>query len=136
MTTTAQQSDRGITSPVTLQRVEGLVLLVGGVIGWVVSDYSWWWFAILLLAPDVSMVGYMIDTKVGAAIYNLGHSLVGPGLLLGWAWLDGPNLALAIGSVWLAHVGMDRLFGYGLKYEDAFKHTHLGWIGGGKALQS
>lgn len=130
MTTTEQQPSGAITSPVKIQRIEGAVLLLAGVVGWISSDLSWWWFALLLLVPDISMVGYLVNTKVGAAVYNLGHSLVGPGLLLGWAWLEGPNLALALGSVWLAHVGMDRMFGYGLKYEDAFKHTHLGWIGG------
>lgn len=129
-TTTQHEPGRLLTSPVTIQRVEGLVLLVGGVVGWIASDFSWWWFAVLLLVPDLFMVGYLANTRVGAATYNLGHTLVGPGLLLGWAWLDGPVLALALGSVWLAHVGMDRLFGYGLKYEDDFKHTHLGWIGG------
>jgi hypothetical protein len=132
MTTTEQQPSGAITSPVTIQRIEGAVLLLAGVVGWISSDLSWWWFALLLLVPDVSMVGYLVNTKVGAAVYNLGHSLVGPGLLLGWAWLEGPHLALALGSVWLAHVGMDRMFGYGLKYDDAFKHTHLGWIGGGQ----
>ncbi len=116
-------------APVPIQRIEGLVLLVAGVAAFGASDVSWWWFAGLLLVPDVSMVGYLANPSTGASVYNIGHALLGPGLLIGWHLLGGPVAALAVGAVWLAHVGMDRLFGYGLKYDDDFKHTHLGWIG-------
>ncbi len=116
-------------APVPIQRIEGLVLLVAGVAAFAASDVSWWWFAVLLLVPDLSMVGYLANPSTGASIYNIGHTILGPGLLIGWYLIGGPVAALAVGAVWLAHVGMDRLFGYGLKYDDDFKHTHLGWIG-------
>lgn len=105
-------------------------MLVFGIAGWVSSGMSWWWFALLLLTPDLFMAGYLGGTRAGAVVYNIGHSLAGPAALLGWAWIGGPTVALALGSVWLAHIGMDRMFGYGLKFGDSFKHTHLGWIGG------
>jgi hypothetical protein len=115
--------------PVLLQRLEGLVLLVAAVVGFAEADYSWWWFAALLLVPDVSMAGYLAGPSLGAITYNIGHTLIGPGLLFGWYWLGGPAIVLALAWVWMAHIGMDRLFGYGLKYSDAFTHTHLGTIG-------
>lgn len=112
-----------------LQRLEGVVLLVTAVVGFAVTDASWWWFAGLLLVPDLSMVGYLANPSAGAITYNLGHTLLGPGLLLGWSWLGSPDSVLVLAWVWLAHIGVDRLFGYGLKYADAFTHTHLGTIG-------
>lgn len=117
--------------PVQIERIEGLVLLVAALVLFGQASVSWWWFAGLLLVPDLSMVGYLANPRAGAFSYNLGHSLVGPGLLFLWIWMNGPALALALGAIWLAHIGMDRLFGYGLKYGDDFKHTHLGWIGQG-----
>ena len=116
-------------APVPLQRLEGAILLIAGVGGFAASGWSWWWFAGLLLVPDLSMVGYLVRPSTGAAIYNLGHSLIGPFLCFTWYWFEGNSLALMVGSVWLAHIGIDRLFGYGLKFADAFTHTHLGEIG-------
>ncbi|MGQ0847593.1 MAG: DUF4260 domain-containing protein [Actinomycetota bacterium] len=118
-----------MTNPVIVQRWEGLVGLTAGVGLFAVSGWSWWWFALLLLVPDVSMIGYWAQPVAGATVYNLGHSLVGPALLLGWRWFGGPVTALALGAIWLAHIGMDRALGYGLKYPNGFTHTHLGIIG-------
>ena len=75
------------------------------------------------------MGGYLANPSAGALIYNLGHTFLWPGLLLGWYLLGGPLGALAIGSIWLAHIGFDRLAGYGLKFADDFTSTHLGPIG-------
>jgi Domain of unknown function (DUF4260) len=116
-------------APVPAQRWEGVALLGAGLVGFASTDASWWWFAGLLLVPDLSMVGYLVNPSRGAAVYNLGHALLAPGLLLGWHWLGGPTAALAIGAIWVAHIGMDRMLGYGLKYGDDFTHTHLGSIG-------
>ena len=112
-----------------MQRLEGLALLVLAVVLFAWSDFNWWWFALLLLAPDLSMVGYLKDAKLGAAIYNLGHWLVGPIALLAVGIPAGRDALTAAGSIWLAHIGMDRALGYGLKLEDGFTHTHLGLIG-------
>lgn len=94
--------------------------------------FSWWVFLAWLLVPDVSMIGYVFNTKVGAALYNLAHH---QGLAV-TIWLAGfllGNLNLQFSGILLfGHSSMDRVFGYGLKFEDNFKHTHLGWIGGSK----
>ncbi|HUO46224.1 MAG TPA: DUF4260 domain-containing protein [Acidimicrobiia bacterium] len=119
-------------APVPLQRLEGAILLIAGVAGFAASGWSWWWFAGLLLVPDLSMVGYLLRPSTGAGIYNLGHSLIGPALFFAWYWVGGPSVVLVVAAVWLAHIGMDRLFGYGLKFADAFTHTHLGEIGRGR----
>ena len=116
-------------SSVLTQRLEGGFLLALAVYGFSQSEWSWWWFAVLLLVPDLSMIGYMANPAVGATTYNLGHTFLWAGLLLGWYLLGGPLSALAIGSIWLAHIGMDRLLGYGLKLSGSFTDTHLGTIG-------
>ena len=118
--------------PVTVQRLEGLAFLVAAVIGFAESDVTWWWFAALLLVPDVSMVGYLVSPRLGAITYNLGHTLVVPAILFGWYLLDGPEFVLILAWTWLAHIGMDRALGYGLKHSDRFTHTHLGMIGPGR----
>ena len=119
-------------TPISLQRIEGAALLVTAVAAFDVAGWSWWWFAGLLLAPDISMVGYLAGPRLGAAVYNLGHTLVGPTALLAWWLFGGPTTVLALGSIWLAHIGMDRAFGYGLKHAEGFEHTHLGMIGRGQ----
>ncbi|OJG93461.1 hypothetical protein RV15_GL000063 [Enterococcus silesiacus] len=83
------------------------------------------YFFIFLLLPDVSMVGYISNPAIGAKIYNLGHNLVFPVLLTFIYLFSQTPLLLAIAIVWSAHIFMDRTMGYGLKYSDEFKHTHI-----------
>lgn len=118
-----------MTSPIAIQRIEGATLLVLAVVVFAMSDLSWWWLALLLLVPDVSMLGYLGGATSGAAFYNLGHTLVWPAALLAWGLPTDRPWVLAIGAIWLAHIGMDRALGYGLKLPDGFTHTHLGLIG-------
>jgi hypothetical protein len=115
-------------TPVLLQRLEGFAFLVLAVVlfGW--SGLSWWWFGLLLLAPDLMMVGYLEDARLGANLYNLGHWLVWPALLLASGIPSGRSVLIGAGSIWLAHIAMDRALGYGLKLADGFAHTHLGLI--------
>ncbi|AEI49346.1 DUF4260 domain-containing protein [Runella slithyformis] len=92
-------------------------------------QYAWWWFPALLLLPDLSMIGYLINTKIGAYLYNfVHHKALGISITLVGFALTSSALMLA-GIILFAHSAMDRIFGYGLKYTDSFKHTHLGWIG-------
>jgi hypothetical protein len=90
---------------------------------------SWWLFAILILAPDLGFLGYLFGPKAGAATYNALHVTALP-LGLGLAGLFfASNLSVAVALIWLAHIGIDRAFGYGLKYPAGFAFTHLGRIG-------
>lgn len=109
-----------------LLKLEELAEFLLGI--WLFSQlpYVWWLFPALLLVPDLSMVGYLINTKIGAYIYNFfHHKALGITLLiLGFHFVIDP-LTLA-GVILFAHSAMDRLMGYGLKLETDFKHTHLG----------
>ena len=110
-------------------RAEGMAALVGGLWGWLALGAPWPLFVVLLLVPDVSMVGYLKGTHAGAISYNIVHNWATGGLVLGLgAALAAPALVFA-GIILIAHVGMDRLFGYGLKYPTSFQDTHLGRIG-------
>ncbi len=85
-----------------------------------------WWLVALILVPDVLMLGYVGGTKLGAACYNLAHSQTVP-ILLCLAALEWHHpLLLPWGSLWLAHIGLDRALAFGLKYDTDFQHTHLG----------
>ena len=92
-------------------------------------NFAWWWFPALILVPDFSMVGYLINPKIGAWLYNIFHHklLAVIVFVLGY-YIDNQTLILT-GIILFAHSAMDRVFGYGLKYEDAFSNTHLGKIG-------
>ncbi len=92
-------------------------------------DYTWWIFPACILLPDLSMLGYLVNPKIGAWLYNIFHHklLVITIFILGFC-LNIPLLSLA-GVILFGHSAMDRIFGYGLKFNDNFKNTHLGWIG-------
>ena len=91
--------------------------------------YPWWLYPLLLLVPDISMIGYIGGTRSGAIIYNIIHfralSLL---LFVLGIFLKVPLLSLA-GIILFAHSSLDRAFGYGLKYGSSFSYTHLGEIG-------
>lgn len=84
-----------------------------------------WLFGLLSLASDVFMAGYRKDAKWGPAIYNLVHTLAGPLVLLGGSLALAKPVCIPYTLIWLAHSGMDRALGYGLKYPTFFKDTHL-----------
>lgn len=111
----------------TWLRVEGLVVLCLAALLYNRGDYSWWLFALLFLAPDLSFLGYLAGPRVGAVVYNVLHSYAAP--LLAAVICIVAGLPLALPLVWVAHIGFDRLAGYGLKYPTSFGDTHLGRIG-------
>ncbi|QCR31122.1 DUF4260 domain-containing protein [Lysinibacillus sp. SGAir0095] len=88
-------------------------------------EYSILLFILFLLVPDITMVGYLMNPKIGSIFYNLGHSLIIPYTLFIIAFLTDSSSLLMIVIIWLAHIYMDRSIGFGLKYSNAFKHTHL-----------
>ena len=112
-----------------LLKLEELSLLGLSMLLFSELDYSWWWYALLFLTPDLSMVGYLANPRLGAWTYNLVHhkglavELYVLGALLSIPWL------MFAGTLLLGHSSFDRVFGYGLKHEDAFQNTHLGRIG-------
>ncbi len=114
-----------LARPGTLLRVEGGVLLAMSVLLYWVNGGSWVLFGLLILAPDVSMLGYLLGSKVGTASYNSVHNYVPPAGLAAFGVMGGSPLAVSVALVWFAHIGMDRLAGYGLKYASGFKDTHL-----------
>lgn len=112
--------------PRLLLRLEGAVVFVVGVGAYAFLNVSWWLFAALILVPDLFMVGYLMGPRVGAGLYNVGHTYVVPLLLGGYAVFYGLSLWVAIALIWIVHIGMDRMFGFGLKYPSGFHDTHLG----------
>ena len=119
--------------PRILLRLEGLTLLAVATLLYAVWGVSWWIYAVLFLAPDLSFLGYLAGPRVGALVYNAAHSYMAPMALMVAGTAFWPPLALSIAIIWLAHIGFDRALGYGLKYSDGFTFTHLGRIGRGAA---
>jgi Domain of unknown function (DUF4260) len=116
-------------TPRVLLRIEGACLFAIALVLYARLGESWWLFAALFLAPDLSFLGYLAGARVGAIAYNSLHTIAGP-ILLALAGLFMPyEPAMAIALIWLAHCGFDRALGYGLKYEAGFGFTHLGRIG-------
>lgn len=119
--------------PMVLLRSEGAALLLISVILYTQYGKSWVLFAILLLAPDLGMLGYLRNRRIGALTYDLAHTYLLPAAL-GIAGVLAENATLySIALIWFAHIGLDRLVGYGLKYPSSFQHTHLGFLGGQRA---
>jgi len=110
-------------------RLEGGAALAASVLGYQALGGNWWVFAVLFLVPDLSMLGYLLNRRAGAFFYNLGHSYLSPAALaLAGCLTDTPSL-YPIALIWTAHIGFDRLLGYGLKYSAGFGVTHLGLSG-------
>ena len=134
-TTTTEESAGVTTGGVrTLLRIEGLTLFIGMTMLYGVWGGSWWIYVVLFLVPDLSFVAYLGGPRIGATVYNAMHTYM-PSLILsvlGFA-LALP-LTLSIAMIWMAHIGIDRALGFGLKYDAGFGFTHLGRIG--KAAQA
>jgi hypothetical protein len=111
--------------PHLLVRLEGLTVLVAALVLYFQTDFGWVLLVALFLAPDLSFAAYAFGTRPGAVAYNAVHTEILP-LALGTAGVvAGSNGSTKVALIWLAHIGMDRVLGYGLKYPTAFKDTHL-----------
>jgi hypothetical protein len=105
--------------------LEGIIVLIAAIYIYALNEFSWLIFLLLLLAPDVSMLAYLINNHIGARVYNLFHTyIVSISLILIGNFLK-LDVLLMIGLIWTAHIGMDRMLGYGLKYKTSFKDTHI-----------
>ena len=116
-------------------------------LGWLtVAQLPWWCYVLLFVGPDISMLGYLANTRVGAFAYNFFHHK-GIALLImtAAAFSDLATVFhvrtqaelgfLVLGVILYGHASLDRIFGYGLKFGDNFHHTHLGWIGKNKGQE-
>ena len=131
MTNTASEPITGaVTGGVrTLLRLEGLTLFAGATLLYAFWAGPWWLYAVLFLAPDLSFAAYLAGPKIGALTYNTAHTTIIPFAMLTIGFGFAPPLVLSIALIWLAHIGIDRALGYGLKYRSGFGFTHLGRIG-------
>ena len=112
-----------------LLRAEQVAVLVGGAIAYVALGGNWLLLIPVLLSIDLSMVGYLAGPRLGAITYNAAHNLVTALLALGIGFWTGTAWLQLLGTLWVAHIGMDRSLGYGLKLPTDFRDTHLGRIG-------
>jgi len=110
-------------------RAEGAAAFAGGITAWLLLGGAPIWLIVLILVPDLAIAGYVRGPHVGAVVYNVVHNWATAGIFLGLGFaITVPGLVLA-GVLLIAHVGMDRALGYGLKYPTSFQDTHLGRIG-------
>jgi hypothetical protein len=122
-----------VGAPKLLLRIEGATLFAASIAVFAFQGQAWWLYPALLLVPDIFMLGYLRNTKLGSIIYNLGHSYPAAAVVTVLGFLLTSPLTIAIGAIWFGHIGWDRMFGYGLKYATSFKHTHLGDLEKSKA---
>jgi hypothetical protein len=115
--------------PKLLLQIEGGAFLLAACVFYQHLHGSWLCFALLFLVPDISMFGYLAGKRIGAMAYNFAHTYTVPIFLLLALWFLGQTAYLWLAVIWAAHIGFDRLLGYGLKYETAFKDTHLSRLG-------
>ncbi|MHA7772023.1 DUF4260 domain-containing protein [Roseibium sp. M-1] len=127
----------GENSLVIWQKVEALFVFLAALVLYFWTGASWLVFLVLFLVPDLSMLGYLANPRIGALVYNLFHTYTGPALLIAlgviltdfgydsYAFWDFAPIAI----IWTAHIAFDRVLGYGLKSPQGFKITHLGRIG-------
>ena len=97
-----------------------------------VGNFAWYWLPVLFVVFDLSALGYVVNARIGALVYNIGHSLIGPTLLVALYIATTSQVVLFISLIWLFHIFVDRALGYGLKHTKGFEHTHLGPIGKAK----
>lgn len=114
-----------LTRPRVLLHLEGGIVLAVSLLLYGEFKASWVLFAVLFFVPDIAMLGYLVNIRLGAALYNMAHTFTGPLLLLGLSYFYGQSWLIPYGLIWLAHIGFDRMLGSGLKYPTQFRDTHL-----------
>ncbi len=112
-------------NPRYLLRIEGITVFAAATTTYYLLDGPLWFYLLLFFAPDLGMVGYVSNPRVGSWTYNVVHTYVLPLTLLGIGLWQTLSLVTLVGAIWIAHIGFDRTLGYGLKYQSAFGDTHL-----------
>lgn len=126
MSDTFANSSPAVAAPVVWWlRLEAGGIAVLSAILYARTGTNWWWFAALWLTPDLSMLGYLSNSRIGASCYNAVHSYLLPATLASAALLTHQAAVLPFALIWFNHIGVDRLLGYGLKYPAGFGLTHL-----------
>ncbi len=113
------------TGPGIVLRLEGFAMLVVALLLYLESGQSWWLFVVLFLLPDLSILAYFATPRIGAVAYNVAHTYVLPAAVFALGFIGERGFMMGVGLIWAAHIGCDRLLGFGLKYPTAFKDTHL-----------
>ena len=111
--------------PRLLLHAEGAAVAAAAIALYFHAGYPWWLLVVLVLAPDLSMVGYLAGTRIGAVAYDAVHTYALPVVMAASGWIADAELAVQIGLIWITHIAIDRALGYGLKYPTGFKDTHL-----------
>jgi hypothetical protein len=112
-------------TPKPLLQLEGAAVFIISLAAYRWNHGRWAEFILLFLAPDIAMIGYLANARVGAVTYNAVHTYIGPCALAGYSIWTSHSSALLISLIWIAHIGLDRMLGFGLKYPTRFKDTHL-----------
>src|SRR5262249_54936192 len=108
------------STPKILLHAEGLALFIAAIVLYAYTQGNGWAFLLLVLTPDLSMIGYRVNPRVGSMLYNAVHTSALPIALLVIGWVTGGMSVFHIALIWLAHIGADRALGFGLKYATEF----------------
>lgn len=117
---------RNPTHPSVVLRLDGLAVTLASIVLYRELGMSWWVFVVLFLVPDVSILAYLLNARVGATVYNLMHTYVWPAGMFAMGFLSARGTLMGVALIWMAHIAIDRALGFGLKYSDApFRETHV-----------
>jgi Domain of unknown function (DUF4260) len=114
-----------VSTPKLLLHIEGAVVFLAAILFYRHLHARWLIFAILFLAPDIFMLGYLVSVRAGAACYNFSHTYLTPAALIVMSLLTAKPILLPLATLWVCHIGFDRMLGFGLKYPTHFNDTHL-----------
>jgi len=123
--TTNSSSLSNISMPRLLLHLEGLALLAVSLVLYSNLKFGWGTFVLFLFAPDLAIIPYAINKRVGQIVYNIAHTIILPLTLALYSVMNGSDIGIQASLIWFAHIGMDHLFGYGFKYPGSFKDTHF-----------
>ena len=118
--------EKGIAIPL---RIESFAIAAMVLFFFNVSSGNWLLFAIMVLVPDLSMLGYLAGPRMGAIIYNSAHNYAAPVGLAAFGWFGNQGMLVTLALIWMTHIAVDRALGFGLKSVSGFKETHLGRLG-------
>lgn len=125
MENTTPIQNQKLSLPRIMLSLEGLIVLMSSIVAYWYIGGNGWLFIALLLVPDLTFIVYMMNQFIGTVAYNIVHTYTLPLILLTLALVVGWQMGIMLSLIWFAHIGMDRTIGYGLKYQTAFKDTHM-----------